>query len=314
MIEKRPIRDSGMEVAPLALGGNVFGWTAGEEASFEILDAFVAAGGTMIDTADVYSAWVPGHQGGESETVIGRWLKRDMTKRDKVVIATKVGFNAGLSPDTIEPSCDASLRRLGIDTIDLYYQHKDDPKVPLSESLGAFERLREKGKIRATGLSNFTADRVDEAVKTAQTCGFAPAAALQPKYNLVDRLDYEGELRDTAVRHGLAVFPYYGLAAGFLTGKYRSKDDLGKSPRGQSVAKYLDGNGPRVLQALDEIAGETGASPATIALAWLMAQPSITAPIASATSIDQLEDLTAAMTLKLNSNQYERLEQSESAA
>jgi aryl-alcohol dehydrogenase-like predicted oxidoreductase len=313
MIEKRPIGNSGMDVAPLALGGNVFGWTADEPTSFRVLDAFVDARGTMIDTADVYSAWVEGHRGGESETVIGRWLKRDGVKRDMVVIATKVGFSAGLAPETIEPSCDASLKRLGIDTIDLYYQHKDDPKVPLDESLGAFERLREKGKIRAVGLSNFTAERVDEAMKTAEQCGFVPPAALQPRYNLVDRSDYEGSLLSAAKRHGLAVFPYYGLAAGFLTGKYRSREDLGKSPRGKSAANYLEGNGPRVLDALDEIAGETGASLATIALAWLMAQPTITAPIASATSVDQLKDLTAAMTLKLTPDQMQRLDESEKA-
>jgi len=313
MIEKRPMGNSGIDVAPLALGGNVFGWTADEATSFRVLDAFVEAGGTMIDTADVYSAWVEGHRGGESETVIGRWLQRDGAKRDKVVIATKVGFTGGLAPETIEPSCDASLRRLGIETIDLYYQHKDDPKVPLDESLRAFERLREKGKIRAVGLSNFTGERVDEAMKTAERCGFIPAAALQPRYNLVDRSDYEGALQSAARRHGLAVFPYYGLAAGFLTGKYRSSEDLGKSPRGKSAAKYLEGNGPRVLNALDEIAGETGASLATIALAWLMAQPTITAPIASATSVDQLKDLTAAMTLELSPDQIRRLDESEKA-
>jgi len=314
MIEKRPLGNSGMKLARLALGGNVFGWTASEEASFKVLDAFVDAGGTMIDTADVYSAWVEGHQGGESETVIGRWLKRDSSKRDKVIIATKVGFTAGLAPETIEPSCDASLKRLGVETIDLYYQHKDDPDVPLEESLRVFEELRRKGKIPAVGLSNFTAERVDEAVKTAERCGFQPAAALQPKYNLVDRSDYEGALRDAAVRHGLAVFPYYGLAAGFLTGKYRSERDLGKSPRGKSVARYLDDNGPRVLDALDEIARETGTSLATVALAWLMAQPSITAPIASATSVDQLKDLTASMSLKLSSDQLDRLDRASAEA
>jgi aryl-alcohol dehydrogenase-like predicted oxidoreductase len=246
--------------------------------------------------------------------VIGRWLKRDPSKRGRVVIATKVGFNAGLQPDTIEPSCDASLERLGVEQIDLYYQHKDDPGVPLEESLGAFERLRQQGKIRAVGLSNFEGARVDEAVETAKRCGFEPPAALQPRYNLVDRSDYEGELRDSAMRHRLAVFPYYGLASGFLTGKYRSREDLGKSPRGQGVGKYLEGNGPRVLAAMDSIAAETGAPLAAIALAWLIGQPSITAPIASATSVDQLSDLTRAMDLRLTPEQIDRLDRASEAA
>jgi aryl-alcohol dehydrogenase-like predicted oxidoreductase len=308
MIEKRPIGDSGITVAPLALGGNVFDWTADEAASFAVIDAFVDAGGTMIDTADVYSAWVPGHKGGESEALIGRWLKRNPGKRDKVVIATKVGFMAGLAPDTIAPACDASLERLGVDTIDLYYQHKDDGNVPLADSLGAFDALREAGKIRAIGLSNFTADRVDEAVETARRCGYTAPAALQPWYNLVERERFEGELRDAAIRNGLSVFPYYSLANGFLTGKYRSKADLGKSPRGQRSLAYLEGKGMRVLEALDEIAEETGAALATISLAWLMAQPAVTAPIASATSVAQLEELTAAMELTLSRDHIARLD------
>ena len=314
MIDKRPIGDSGILVAPLALGGNVFDWTADEAASFAVLDAFVDAGGTMIDTADVYSAWAPGHKGGESEALIGRWLKRDPGKRDKVVIATKVGFMAGLAPETIAPSCDASLQRLGIEQIDLYYQHKDDENVPLESSLGAFERLRKQGKIRAIGLSNFTGSRVDEAVATARGCGYTPPAALQPWYNLVERERFEGELRDAAIRNGLSVFPYYSLANGFLTGKYRSKADLGKSPRGTRSLAYLEGKGMRVLEVLDEIAAETGAALATIALAWLMAQPPITAPIASATSVDQLKELTAAMHLTLTPDQIARLEEASAEA
>ncbi len=308
MVEKRPIGDSGIEVAPLALGGNVFDWTADEATSFAILDAFIDAGGAMIDTADVYSAWVSGHKGGESEALIGRWLKRDPAKRDKVVIATKVGFMAGLAPDTIAPSCDASLERLGVERIDLYYQHKDDENVPLAESLGAFEALREAGKIRAIGISNFTADRVDEAVETARRCGYAPPAALQPWYNLVARERFEGELRDAAIRHGLGVFTYYSLANGFLTGKYRNREDLDKSPRGLRNIAYLEGKGPRVLEELDAIAAETGAALGTIALAWLMAQPAVTAPIASATSLNQLKDLTAALHLTLTPDQIARLE------
>jgi len=304
-MQKRRIGQSELEVAPLALGGNVFGWTADEAASFAVLDAFVDAGGTMIDTADVYSAWAPGHSGGESETVIGRWLKHS-GKRD-VVIATKVGFMAGLAPATIAPACDASLARLGVETIDLYYQHKDDETVPLADSLGVFDELKRSGKIRAIGLSNFTAPRVEEALALSASHGFARPAALQNWYNLVEREKFEGPLRDVALREGLAVFPYYSLANGFLTGKYRSKDDLSKSPRGLRNIEYLEGRGARVLAALDEIAAETGAAPATVALAWTMAQPGITAPIASATSVDQARELIAALTLELTPGQVERL-------
>ncbi|HEX3423771.1 MAG TPA: aldo/keto reductase [Sphingomicrobium sp.] len=308
MVEKRSIGDSGIEVAPLALGGNVFGWTADEKASFAVLDAFVEAGGTMIDTADVYSAWVPGHRGGESEEMIGRWLRRDPAKRSRIVIATKVGFTAGLAPESIAPSCDASLRRLGIEEIDLYYQHKDDERVPLAESLAEFDRLKKAGKIRAIGLSNFSAARIDDAFDAALSDGLTAPVALQPFYNLVAR-EFENELQGAAARHRLGVFPYQGLASGFLTGKYRSGADLRKSPRGKSVERYLEGNGTRVLDTLDEIATETGASLATISLAWLMAQPMITAPIASATNVDQLKQLTAAMDLTLSLDQIARLDE-----
>ncbi|MFP5329737.1 MAG: aldo/keto reductase [Alphaproteobacteria bacterium] len=307
MVEKRPVGSSGIEVAPLALGGNVFGWTADEVTSFHILDAFVDAGGTMIDTADVYSAWVPGHSGGESESLIGRWLK-ESGKRDRVVIATKVGMAGGLAPETIAAGCEASLTRLGVECIDLYYQHKDDGGVPLADSLGAFDRLVAAGKIRAIGLSNFTAGRLDEAMQTARSLGLTMPAALQTWYNLVERGKFEGELRDTARRHGLAVFPFYALANGFLTGKYRSRDDLGKSPRGLRNVEYLDRKGVQVLAALDEIAAETGAALATVALAWTMAQPAVTAPIASATSVDQLSELVAALHLELSPAQFERLD------
>jgi aryl-alcohol dehydrogenase-like predicted oxidoreductase len=308
MVSKRPIGSSGIEAAPLALGGNVFGWTADEETSFAILDAFVNAGGTMIDTADVYTAWVPGHSGGESEGVIGRWLKRDPSKRDKVVIATKVGFLEGLAPDKIAAACDASLERLGIERIDLYYQHKDDETVPLSDSLGAFERLVEAGKIRAIGLSQFTAERLDEALETSRRLELTPVSALQPWYNLVERAKFEDGLRDVAVRNGLAVFPFYSLANGFLTGKYRSQDDLTKSVRGMRNVEYLEGRGMRVLQALDEVASETGAALATVTLAWTMVQPAITAPIASATSMEQLGELFAALQLQLTPDQIARLD------
>ena len=308
MTGKRPIGTNGLDVAPLALGGNVFDWTADEPTSFAILDAFVDAGGTMIDTADVYSAWVPGHGGGESERIIGRWLKRDPSKRDKVVIATKVGFFEGLAPEKILAACDASLGRLGIDRIDLYYQHKDDQAVPLAESLGAFEHLVEQGKIRAIGLSQFTADRLDEAMETSRRLDLTPPSALQPWYNLVERQKFEGDLRDSALRHGLAVFPFYSLANGFLTGKYRSKEDLGKSVRGVRNVEYLEGKGMRVLAALDDVAAETGASLATVTLAWTIAQPAITAPIASATSIPQLVELLGALQLDLTPEQIARLD------
>ena len=304
----RPIGTSGIEVAPLALGGNVFDWTADEERSFAILDAFVDAGGTMVDTADVYSAWAPGHSGGESERLIGRWFKRS-GRRDDVVIATKVGFFEGLAPEKIAAACDASLERLGVERIDLYYQHKDDEAVPLADSLGAFERLVEAGKVRAIGLSQFTAARVDEAMETSRRLGLTPPCALQTWYNLVERERFEGELRDSALKHGLAVFPFYSLANGFLTGKYRSKEDLGKSVRGLRNVDYLEGKGMRVLQALDDVAAETGAALATVTLAWTMAQPAVTAPIASATSMPQLAELVAALQLELTPQQIARLDE-----
>ena len=316
----RPVGSSGLEVAPIALGGNVFDWTADEPASFAVLDAFVDAGGTMIDTADVYSAWVPGHKGGESEALIGRWLKRDPAKRGKVVIATKVGFLDGqlvdgeyvasLEPRVVLNACDASLERMGIETIDLYYQHRDKEKVPLADSLGAFDELRRAGKIRAIGLSNFTAPRVEEALGVSIENGFDQPAALQNWYNLVEREKFEGPLQEVALNRGLSFFPYYSLANGFLTGKYRSKEDLGKSPRGTRNIEYLDSErGQKVLGALEEISAATGAAMATVALAWLKAQPGVTAPIASATSVKQAEELVAALTLDLSPGQIEHLSQ-----
>ena len=305
MAEKREIGSSGIQVSPLALGGNVFGWTADEATSFRLMDAFVDAGGTMIDTADVYSAWVEGHVGGESETVIGKWLARS-GRRDDVVIATKVGMMAGLAPDTVAAACDASLKRLGTDQIDLYYLHKDDEDTPLADTLGAYDALVKAGKIRAIGLSNFTAARIEEAMRVCEENGFAKPQALQPWYNLVERERYEDELAGAADAAGLSVFPYYGIANGFLAGKYRSKDDLDKSPRGMRNIGYLEGKGPRVLGAMDEIAAETGAALATIALAWL--KEKITAPIASATSLAQLAELTAAMELELSPEQVQKLD------
>jgi aryl-alcohol dehydrogenase-like predicted oxidoreductase len=308
-VEKRPLGQSGIEVATLALGGNVFGWTADEATSFDILDTFVAEGGNMVDSADVYSAWVPGHQGGESETVIGNWLKRDPAKRDRVVIATKVGFFDGLAPEKIAAACDASLRRLGIETIDLYYHHKDDPNVPLAESLGAMDALVKAGKVRAIGLSQYSAERLDEAMRTAEANGLTRPCGLQTWYNMVERPKLEGELRDTALARGMGVVPFYGLANGFLTGKYRTKDDLEKSVRGLRNVEYLEGRGMRVLEALDRVAAETGAALATIALAWTIAQPGVTSTLASATSVDQLKQSIAAMHLHLTPEQLALLDE-----
>ena len=308
-VEKRPLGQSGIDVATLALGGNVFGWTADEATSFDILDTFVAEGGNMVDSADVYSAWVPGHQGGESETVIGNWLRRDPAKREKVVIATKVGFFEGLAPEKIAAACDASLRRLGIETIDLYYHHKDDPHVPLAESLGAMDALVKAGKVRAIGLSQYSAERLDEAMRTADANGLTRPCALQTWYNMVERPKLEGELRDTALAHGMGIVPFYGLANGFLTGKYRSKEDLEKSVRGLRNVEYLEGRGMRVLEALDRVAAETGAALATIALAWTIAQPGITSTLASATSVEQLKQLIAAMHLRLTPEQLSLLDE-----
>lgn len=308
-MKKRRIGSSKLEIAPLVLGGNVFGWTSDEATSFRVLDAFVDAGGTMIDTADVYSAWVEGHQGGESETMIGRWLKRDPAKRAKVQIATKAGFLEGLAPEVIYRSCEASLRRLGIDTIDLYYHHKDDPKVPLADSLGAMDALVRAGKIRALGLSQYSAERLDEAMRTALANGLTGPCAFQTWYNLVDREKLEGPLREAALEHGLGILPFYGLANGFLTGKYRTRSDLAKSVRGDRVADYLEGTGMRVLNALDQIAAENGCAIAAIALAWTIAQPGIVAALASATSVGQLHELTAVLNLKLSADQIALLDE-----
>jgi len=307
----RRLGSTDLAIAPLVLGGNVFGWTADTEASFAVLDAFVAGGGTMIDTADVYSAWAPGHKGGESEQVIGEWLRRS-GRRGDVQIATKVGMLPGeggakLAPARIAAACDASLRRLGIDTIDLYFAHQDDEDVPQAEVLGAFGRLVEAGKVRVVGASNFRAMRLKSANDIARAQGLPHYHVLQPEYNLVSRHKFEGELQDYCIEHNLGVVPYYGLASGFLTGKYRSADDLGKSVRGGRMGALLEGRGLAMLAALDDVAAQTGASLAQIALAWLMAQPGITAPIASATSVAQVEELLGAMTLELTHDHLERL-------
>lgn len=303
----RMMGSSGIEVAPMALGGNVFGWTANEATSFAILDAFVDAGGNMIDTADVYSAWVPGHRGGESETVLGKWLKQS-GKRDKVVIATKVGMMAGLSPDKVAAACEGSLQRLGVDTIDLYYQHKDDASVPLADSLGAFDALVKAGKVRAVGLSNFEPARIKDALDAAHNGGLTVPSAYQGWYNMVEREKFEDALAPVVTGQGLAMFPFYSLANGFLAGKYRSEADLAKSVRGDRNRAYLEGRGPRVLAALETVAADTNAPLAAVALAWTMAQPGITAPIASATSIAQLEEQLVALSLELTPGQIQQLD------
>ena len=300
-----------LHIAPLVLGGNVFGWTADRAASFAVLDAFVAGGGTMIDTADVYSAWVPGHVGGESEAVIGEWLKAS-GRRDAVQIATKVGMLPGeggdrLAPARIAAACDASLRRLGTDRIDLYFAHQDDDAVPQDAVLEAFARLVEAGKVRVIGASNVSAARLKSANEAARAAGLPRYDVLQPEYNLVSRTAFEGELQDYCAVENIGVVPYYGLASGFLTGKYRSPEDFGKSVRGGRMRQYLDGTGPAVLAALDGLAAESGATPAQVALAWLLAQDAVVAPIASATGVAQLDELLPAMTLTLSADQLDRL-------
>lgn len=301
----RPIGRSGLSAAPLAFGGNVFGWTADPEMSFRLLDAFVEAGCNLIDTADAYSRWVPGHQGGESETVIGHWLARDPAKRAKVLIATKVGLDMGpggkgLSAAHIASAVDASLRRLQTDTIDLYQSHTDDTGVPLEETLRAYQKLIEAGKVRAIGASNYTAERLAEALAVSAREGLPRYESLQPLYNLYDRHAYEGALQDLCVREEIGVIPYFSLAKGFLSGKYRSEADLGQSVRGGSVSAYLNPRGFRILEALDDVAARHNTRPASVALAWMMAQPGIVAPIASATKPEQLEQLVAAVRLDLS--------------
>lgn len=307
----RPLGRSGLSIAPLVLGGNVFGWSADEARSFQVLDAFADAGLTMIDTADAYSAWVPGNHGGESETIIGRWLARS-GKREQVQIATKVAKwsqRRGLSPQNIEAAADDSLRRLGIETIDLYFAHEDDASVPLADTLGAFARLVERGKVRAIGASNYSAPRLAEALAVSAQHGLPRYEVVQPEYNLVARKDYESTLEALVEREQLGVVCYYALASGFLTGKYRSEADVGKSAaRAGAVGKFLNGHGLRVLAALDDVAKRHAATPAQVALAWLIARPTITAPIASATSAAQVEDLAAAVKLTLDADDLARLD------
>jgi aryl-alcohol dehydrogenase-like predicted oxidoreductase len=303
----RALGTSGLSIRPFVLGGNVFGMTAGRDASFAVLDRFVENGGGMIDTADVYSAWVPGHKGGESESMMGAWLK-DSGARDQVLIATKVGMMpGGLKPDRIRDAVQGSLERLGVDTIDLYFAHKDDPDVPLDEVLGAFAELMDAGIVRGIGASNYSADRLTEALRVADEKGLPRFTAMQPELNLLDRGQYEGALQDLCIAEGLGVVTYFSLASGYLTGKYRSLDDIGQRARGPRVKPYIEGKGPAMLAAMDAVAAETGASLSQIALAWVAAQPGVTAPIASATSVAQLDEIMGAEDVVLSDAQLAAL-------
>ena len=308
-MEHRELGRSGLQLPPIVFGGNVFDWTADKSTSHRLLDRMVEAGLTAIDTADIYSRWAPGHSGGESETLIGDWLAAT-GKRDEVVVMTKLGGpidgTQGLHPDRIPQAAEASLRRLRTDRIDLYQAHFDDPEIPLADTLGAFARLIERGKVRAIGASNYTAARLREALQTSETHNLPRYESLQPHYNLVER-DFERELGPLCLDHQLGVIPYFALAAGFLTGKYRTKSDTEGRARAGNVAKYLNDHGLAVLSALDDIAAELHATPAEVALAWLIAQPAVTAPIASATSLEQLETLIKAATLTLPAAAIARL-------
>lgn len=302
---------STLSVAPLAFGGNVFGWSADEATSFDLLDAFVDAGFDLVDTADSYSHWVPGNRGGESESILGRWFRRS-GKRDRVILATKVGKWAqrpGLAPANIQSAVEESLQRLQTDVIDLYQAHADDPSVPLTETLGAFARLIEQGKVRAIGASNYTADRLAEALDTSERLGLPRYESLQPEYNLYDRTGFETALEPLVRSREVGVIGYYSLASGFLSGKYRSAEDIGKSAaRAGAIGRYLNPRGTRILQALDDIAVAHRATPAQVALAWLMARPSVSAPIASATSVEQLQELLLAARLSLSAIDIQQLD------
>lgn len=309
----RPLGSTGFEIAPLVFGGNVFGWTADETTSFAILDQFVDRGFNAIDTADVYSRWAPGHSGGESETVIGKWLAANPDKRDKVVIFTKVGSDMGLGKrclkeDWILKAVDDSLRRLQTDHIDLYFSHWPDPESTHEETLGAYAKLLDAGKIRAIGASNYDADLLSSALATSADKGLPRYQVIQPEYSLSVRSSLEGPLLDLARREGLGVVTYFSLAAGFLTGKYRSAADLEDKPRGRMVEKYMDARGDRILAALDEVSGIHNAKPAEVALAWIIAKEGVTAPIASATNIDQLQSLFRSAELALSDEEMAALD------
>lgn len=303
-MHKRKLGRSGLEVAPLAFGGNVFGWTADERTSFALLDAFVARGFNLIDTADVYSKWIPGHHGGESETIIGQWLARS-GKRRQVVIATKLGVEMGLGEQGLSRAymmraVERSLQRLQTDYIDLYQSHRDDEATPLEETLEAYSRLIQQGKVRVIGASNYKAPRLAEALHASARLGTQRYEVLQPCYNLYDRTDFEGELADLCVREQVGVIPYFALASGFLTGKYRSAEDLADRARAYRVKDMINERGLRILDALDAVAARVHATPAQVALAWLMARPGVTAPIASATSVEQFNEIARSVELKLD--------------
>lgn len=309
-MERRRLGNSELQVSTLCFGGNVFGWTADEATSFKLLDAFLDLGFNFVDTADVYSRWVPGNKGGESETIIGHWLKKS-GKRDKIVLATKVGSEMGpgmkgLKKDYIRKAVEESLRRLQTDYIDLYQSHYDDVSTPVEETLEAYATLISEGKVRVIGASNFSAERLKEALDASEK-GLPRYESLQPQYNLVEREDYEKDLEPIVSQYGIGVISYYSLASGFLTGKYRSEADLSKSSRGEGVRKYLNEKGRAVLKALDDIAATHHSTPAQVSLAWLIAHPGITAPIVSATSISQLEDISKAVDLKLRKEDIEKL-------
>jgi aryl-alcohol dehydrogenase-like predicted oxidoreductase len=308
----RPLGNTPFRITPLALGTNVFGWNVDEPTSFTVLDAFVGAGGQLVDTADMYSNWKPGNRGGESETIIGNWLAQGGGRREKIVLATKVGGDMGegkrLDKAYVKRACEASLRRLRTDVIDLYQAHFDDESRPMSEPLEAFDELIREGKVRAIGASNFTAARLQESIDYSKAHGLPVYAVLQPEYNMYLRQRFESEYLPIVQREGLGTINYFALASGFLSGKYRSPEDAGKSARGAGiVAKYLNERGLRILAALDEVAALYGSDQSTVALAWTMAQPGITAPIASATSVEQLDALMKATTLELDAASIARL-------
>jgi aryl-alcohol dehydrogenase-like predicted oxidoreductase len=315
---KRKLGKSGLDVAPLAFGGNVFGWTADEAMSFKLLDAFVGAGFNLVDTADAYSRWVPGNKGGESETIIGNWLRQRPGARAKVLIATKVGSEmgpgqSGLSKDYILAAAERSLQRLGTDYIDLYQSHRDDDNTPVDETLEAYAQLVKQGKVRVIGASNFTPARLTASLKSSATRGFPRYESLQPEYNLYSRAGFEKELAELCRKEQIGVIPYYALASGFLTGKYRSEADSGKSPRGARMKERLNPRGLRILAALDKVSAETNSTPAQVSLAWLLAH-GVTAPIASATSLEQLNELTWGATLELSSDAVKALDDASAAA
>lgn len=312
-MKKRKLGTTGLEIAPLVFGGNVFGWTVDQAASFKLLDAFFAAGFNSVDTADVYSKWVPGHVGGESEIIIGEWMKQ-RGNRNRVIVATKVGMDMGdgkkgLSKSHILRSAEDSLRRLQTDYIDLYQSHIDDPDTPLEESLEAYAELIKQGKVRAIGASNHKAERLAAALETSRKTGLPAYQTLQPNYSLIERAEYESNLEPVCEKEGLGVINYFPLAGGFLTGKYRSESDVAGKARARNVTKYLNERGFKIVDALDKVANKFNATPARVSLAWLLARPSITAPIVSATNIEQLNDLLASVEMPLDRDSIEFLNQ-----